>query len=206
MLPSERELCGQLGVSRTVLREAVRMLVTKGLLETRPGVGTIIKQIGSEQISEPIGFMLTQDNSLTLYHLHNVRRMLEVEIARLAAVQATQENIARLRGITQDMYAAVDNVEQFSLFDAEFHRVLAESTQNPLLPILLNSIREFFLDVLKQIQVRSHQIDATLPEHTQIIDAVEKREPNSAAIAMQVHLESAFGLMREQLIAAEKVT
>src|SRR5512143_3428897 len=65
MLPSERELCEQLGVSRTVLREAVRMLVTKGLLEARPGVGTIVKQMGSEQISETIGFMLNQDKSMT---------------------------------------------------------------------------------------------------------------------------------------------
>lgn len=203
MLPSERELCEQLGVSRTALREAVRMLVTKGLLDTRPGVGTIVKQIGSNQISESISFMLNQDKNLTIIHLHNVRRMLEIEIARLAAVHATQEDIARLREITQEMYAALGDAEEFSLLDAEFHRTLAESTQNPLLAVLLDSIRDFFLDLLVQIQDHARQIDVTLPDHTFIIDAVEKHDRNGAAEAMQIHLEHAFELMRERLLPAE---
>jgi DNA-binding FadR family transcriptional regulator len=203
MLPSERELCEQLGVSRTALREAVRMLVTKGLLETRPGVGTVVKQIGSNQISESISFMLNQDKNLTLIHLHNVRRVLEVEIARLAAVNSNAENITRLREITAEMFAALGEYEEFSLLDAEFHRTLAESTQNPLLPVLLDSIRDLFVDVLMQIQIYSHQVEVTLPDHTRIIDEVEKRNPNGAAEAMRIHLEHAFALMREHLFEDE---
>ena len=137
LLPSEQELCEHLGVSRTPLREAVRMLVTKGLLETRPGVGTIVKKIRSNQISESISFMLNQDNDLTLMHLHNVRRMLEVENARLAAERATSENIRYLHAINQEMRATVGDIGRFSMLDAEFHRTLAVSTQNPLLAILL---------------------------------------------------------------------
>jgi len=204
LLPSERELCEQLGVSRTALREAVRMLVTKGLLETRPGVGTIVKQIGSNQISESISLMLNQDSNLTLVHLHNVRRMLEVENARLAAEHATPKNIARLREITEEMRGVLGDSEKFSLLDAEFHQTLAASTQNPLLAVLLYSIRDVFLDVLIQIQDRWHQIEITLPDHTRIIDKVEEHDPAGAADAMRTHLDHAFALMREVLLQSDK--
>jgi DNA-binding FadR family transcriptional regulator len=200
MLPSERELCEQLGVSRTALREAVRMLVTKGLLETRPGVGTVVKQIGSDQISESIGFMLSQDKNLTLLHLHNVRRMLETEIAKLAARNANEANLARLREIMAEMEKALDDPEEFSLLDAEFHRALADSTQNPLLGILLDSIRDLFLDIIIQVQVRTHQVENTLPEHNRIIAEVANRQPERAAEAMRIHLENALQIMRERLV------
>jgi len=200
MLPSERELCEQLGVSRTVLREAVRMLVTKGLLETRPGVGTIVKQMGSEQISESIGLMLNQDKNMTLIHLHHVRRMLEVENAKLAAKHATEEDIARLQEIMLGMKEALNDAEEFSLLDAEFHRALADSTHNPLLGILLDSIRDLFLDVIVQIQVPSYQVDHTLPEHGRIVDEVAARNPEGAAAAMRTHLESALQMMRKRLL------
>jgi DNA-binding FadR family transcriptional regulator len=200
MLPPERELCEQLGVSRTALREAVRMLATKGLLETRPGVGTIVKQIGSDQISESIGFLLNQDSNLTLLHLHNVRRMLETENARLAAKNATEENIQRLQEITDEMEQALEDAEEFSLLDAEFHRALADSTQNPLLGILLDSIRDLFLDILIKIQFREHQLNYTLPDHRLIIEEVAAREPDRAAEAMRVHLEHALRVMRKRLL------
>jgi DNA-binding FadR family transcriptional regulator len=200
MLPSERELCEQLGVSRTALREAVRMLVTKGLLETRPGVGTIVKQIGSNQISESISFMLNQDKNLTLVHLHNVRRMLEIENARLAALNATGDDIARLHEIMGELENALDDAEEFSLLDAEFHRALADSTQNPLLGILLDSIRDLFLDILIQVQARWHQVEHTIPEHNRIIAEVAAHNPEGAASAMSTHLESALRVMRKALV------
>lgn len=205
MLPSERELCEQLGVSRTVLREAVRMLVTKGLLETRPGVGTIVKQIGSNQISESINFMLNQDPKLTLIHLHSVRRMLEIENARLAAANATGEDIARLREILDEMKNALGDAEEFSILDAEFHRVVADATQNPLLGILLDSIRGLFLDIIIKIQVHSFQVEHTLPEHKKIVDEIAARNPEKAAEAMRVHLEYALQIMRKRLIEDQPV-
>jgi GntR family transcriptional repressor for pyruvate dehydrogenase complex len=195
-----RELCEQLGVSRTVLREAVRMLVTKGLLETRPGVGTIVKQMGSEQISESIGLMLNQDKNMTLIHLHHVRRMLETENARLAALHATEEDIARLQDIMVGMKGALNDAEEFSLLDAEFHRALADSTHNPLLGILLDSIRDLFLDIIVQIQVYSFQIEHTLPEHNRIVEEVAARNPEGAAAAMRTHLEFALQMMQKRLL------
>ena len=200
MLPPERELCDQLGVSRTALREGVRMLASKGLLETRPGVGTIVKRVSSNQISEPLSILLNQEKDLTLAHLHEVRRMLEIQISRFAAVNATEEDVCKLQTIVDNMEEAVDDAGKFSLLDAEFHRTLAESTQNPLLAILLDSIRDLFLDILVKVQVRSHQVNYTLPEHRKIVQEVAAHNPDGAAEAMRIHLENARMIMRDRYL------
>jgi DNA-binding FadR family transcriptional regulator len=101
------------------------------------------------------------------------------------------------------MHDAVGDNEKFSLLDAEFHQTLATSTQNPLLAVLLYSIRDVFLDVLIQIQDRWHQIEITLPDHTLILHKVEEHDPAGAAQAMQTHLDHAFALMREVLLQSE---
>ena len=79
-LPPERELAELFGVSRTVIREAVRILVTKGLLESKHGIGTMVRQGTRDQLVEPLGWLL-QRNDVTLDDLHEVRTILEVEIA-----------------------------------------------------------------------------------------------------------------------------
>src|SRR6266498_3321909 len=84
-LPPERELCEQMGVSRTALREGVRMLVSRGLLVTRPGVGTTVHQLTSDHITQPLSIILTQAGPINPDHLNQVRQILEVEIAQLAA-------------------------------------------------------------------------------------------------------------------------
>ena len=89
-LPSEREFGEQLGVSRTVVREAVHILVTKGLLESRQGIGTIVREVTQDQVTETFSWYL-QSTKATAEHLHEVRSILEVEIARLAASQASEE-------------------------------------------------------------------------------------------------------------------
>ena len=200
MLPPERELCEQLGVSRTVLREAVRMLVSKGLLETRPGVGTIVKQVGSQEITESLSLLMNQDPDLTLTHLHSVRLMLESQIARLAAMNASEEDIARLTELTNGMERALDDTEEFSYLDAEYHRTLAQATQNPLLVVLMDSIRELFLDILTKIQYRDHQVNMTLPDHRKIIAMVNARDPDGAEQAMRDHLDHAFQIMQERYL------
>jgi GntR family transcriptional repressor for pyruvate dehydrogenase complex len=94
-LPPERELAEQIGVSRTVVREAVRILGTKGLLETKHGIGTVVRELNGDQISEHLNIML-QTKGIALDNLYHVRQILEVEIARVAATQATEASIQKL--------------------------------------------------------------------------------------------------------------
>jgi GntR family transcriptional repressor for pyruvate dehydrogenase complex len=201
LLP-ERELADELGVSRTVIREAVRILVAKGLLETKPGVGTIVRQVSSDQIVEPLSLLLrTQEEGISVEHLHQVRHMLEVEIAGLAALQATEDDITELTGILDKMEAVRDIPEAFVTVDADFHRGLATTTHNPLLIILLDSIRDLMREVRLLATRHPDLRQKVMPDHRKILKCVSAKDPVGARAAMEEHLEHARRFQEELLKA-----
>jgi DNA-binding FadR family transcriptional regulator len=199
LLP-ERELADELGVSRTVIREAVRILVAKGLLETKPGVGTIVRQVTSDQIVEPLSLLLqTQKGGISIEHLHQVRRMLEVEIAGLAALQATEEDITELRELLAEMESVTGIPEAFATKDADFHRGLARTTYNPLLIILLDSIRDLMQEVRLLVTRHPDLRQKVIPDHKKILERVAAKDPEGARLAMEEHLEHARRFQEELL-------
>ncbi len=201
LLP-ERELADELGVSRTVIREAVRILVAKGLLETKPGVGTIVRQVTSDQIVEPLSLLLrTQEEGISIEHLHQVRRMLEVEIAGLAAVQATPDDIEELTGILDNMETVLDIPEAFVTVDADFHRGLAKTTHNPFLIILLDSIRDLMQEVRLLATRHPDLRQKVMPDHRKILERVAANDPEGARQAMEEHLEHARRFQEDLLKA-----
>jgi DNA-binding FadR family transcriptional regulator len=201
MLP-ERELAEELGVSRTVIREAVRILVAKGLLETKPGVGTIVRQVTSEQIVEPLSLLLqSQEGGISVAHLHQVRRILEVEIAGSAALQATEEDIAGLKQVLAEMESVKDVPEAFAAGDTDFHRMLARTTYNPLLIILLDSIRDLMQEVRLMVTRHPGLREQVMPDHHKILERVAARDPEGARQAMKIHLEHARKFQEELLQA-----
>jgi GntR family transcriptional repressor for pyruvate dehydrogenase complex len=202
LLP-ERELADELGVSRTVIREAVRILVAKGLLETKPGVGTLVRQVTSDQIVEPLSLLLqAQEEGISIEHLHQVRHMLEVEIAGLAAMQATEEDIAELQTVLAEMESVTDIPESFAARDADFHRGLAKTTHNPLLIILLDSIRDLMEEVRLLVTRHPDLRKKVMPDHRRILDRVAAKDLDGARQAMEEHLEHARKF-QEELLKAE---
>jgi GntR family transcriptional repressor for pyruvate dehydrogenase complex len=201
MLPPERELCEQLGVSRTALREAVRMLVSRGLLETRPGVGTIVKEVTSDHVRQPLAMILTQSGSINLDHLNQVRQILEVEIIQLAAREATHEEIEQLKSLCQRMEAAAGDPREYTALDGDFHRTLAEITHNPFLVILLDAIRDAMESV--RILVFNHPglIAIVNEDHRKMIEFIETHDPKAAGKAMLAHLDHARKIQAEALSA-----
>jgi len=203
-LPPERQLCEQFGVSRTVVREAVRILVTKGLLETRPGIGTTACSLTSQQLTRPLSILMqAHQQKITLDHLHQVRKILEVEIARLAALQANEEDLARLGEIVQSMQEVQGEARQFALLDGEFHQALAATTHNPLLALLLDSIHDLMWDVRLMVQQHPDLAQTVIPDHQRILESIASRQPQAASQAMQEHLDHAR-LIQERFLAEEK--
>jgi GntR family transcriptional regulator, transcriptional repressor for pyruvate dehydrogenase complex len=189
-LPSEMELAAQLAVSRTVIREAVHTLMAKGLLETRPGVGTTVREVTRDQVVEPLGHLLRVHNA-SLDHLYQVRAILEVEIAALAATQATPDDISELRQIMAGMESASDNPERVAASDAEFHRWLAQITRNPLLIILLDSIRDLMQEVRLRVSTYPDVVQTIIPDHRLILECVIANDAAGARSAMRNHVEHA---------------
>jgi GntR family transcriptional repressor for pyruvate dehydrogenase complex len=191
-LPPERELAEELGVSRTVIREAVRILVVKGLLETRPGVGTLVRQVTRDQIVEPLSLLLhTQEGGFSIEHLHQVRHILEIEIAGLAAMQATEQGVAELERIVAEMESVRDVPEDFAAKDADFHQGLADMTHNPLLIVLLDSIRDLMQEVRLLVTRHPGLHQQVMYDHHEILRRVATRDAEGARQAMQGHLEHA---------------
>ena len=199
-LPPERDLAEILGVSRTVVREAVHILAAKGLLESRHGSGTVVRQVSRDALVEPLGWLI-QSHGATLDNLHAVRSILEVEIVRLATLQATGEELAELQRIVSEMGARKEDVTAFVALDADFHQTLSEITHNPLLALLLDSIRDLMQAVRIQVHRNAVVYDTVVPDHERIVAAMQTRDPEAAAREMQRHLDNARAFQRELLAA-----
>jgi GntR family transcriptional repressor for pyruvate dehydrogenase complex len=190
-LPPERELAEQLGVSRTVVREAVRILVTKGLLETRPGVGTLVREMTRDQVVQPLNLLLRNrtNGEISFVQLHQVRSILEVEIAGLAALEATDTEIGRLKQLLASMEAVQDDSDQLAVHDADFHSTLAKMTHNPLLAILVDSIRDLLQEYIARVTPYLDPRQENLQLHQNLLERIEARDEEGARQAMRENLE-----------------
>jgi GntR family transcriptional repressor for pyruvate dehydrogenase complex len=197
-LPPERQLAETLGVSRTVVREATHILTARGLLESRHGYGTIVRQVNRDALVAPLGWLM-QANGATLDDLHGVRSILEIEIVRLAAVQASEADIVRLGDIVAQMQRCQDDVVSFVALDGDFHQALSETTHNPLLAVLLDSIRDLMQEIRLQVNRHPAVYKTVVPDHQAIMTAIAARDPEEAARAMQCHLDHARTFQREFL-------
>lgn len=189
-LPPERELCQQFGVSRTVIREAIRALEAKGLLTSQGGSGTYVKGLQSEDVADSIGmYITTRDKPISHAKLMEVRRVLEVQIAALAAERATEESIEELDGLLARMDEAQDDPHAFAKFDLEFHVALAHATGNELFEILLDP----FMDALYEARRLASKLPGVPEEamglHRDILAKVKAGDAEGAAQAMAVHLD-----------------
>jgi GntR family transcriptional repressor for pyruvate dehydrogenase complex len=188
-LPTERELGEQFGVSRTVIREAVRSLIAKGLLEVRGGSGLRVATIDVSAVRETMGMYLRVNSEFDYGKLHEVRSLLEIEVAGLAAERATTEDLAALEQSCADMAAALGDVEQVSVLDVEFHRLIAQAAHNSLFLVMLDSIGDVLLDVRRATMGISGRPSRGLEHHRAILERIAARSPQEAREAMQLHLE-----------------
>jgi DNA-binding FadR family transcriptional regulator len=201
-LPPEREIAEQIGVSRTVVREAVRILAARGLLTTRPGVGTIVQQITQDHVGARLNLLL-RTSGISLAKLHEVRSILEVEMAGLAAQQATGDDIANLRGILAEMDKTKGSPKEFADKDAEFHTTLAQTTHNPLFSVLLGSIRDLMQEVRLSVSHYPDLFATVMPDHYRILGQIIAKDVDGARQAMQAHLEHARSIQQAFLAQQE---
>ena len=203
-LPSERELSQQMGVSRNALREATKILQSRGLVTIKHGARTMINENTSEPVQQAVkGVLFGRDDALL--QLTEVRLTLEVGIAALAAEQATKEDIAILQNILREMSESVEDSKQYIKWDAAFHRALAEATHNPIFVLMLDSIANLLLQSRK-LALAFETPQKSLPEHQRIYQAIAKRDKTKAAKAMRRHLELQKTAFEKQLVAPVKIS
>ena len=197
-LPSERDLGDRFGVSRTVIREAVRALVAKGLLEVRPGSGTVVRDLTAAAAAESMSLILRLHSAKLDYtKVVEVRRLLEVEIAGLAAERRTERNLEDIETILREAESQLEDPETFIQTDIEFHAALAEATQNELFAVLLDSIS----DIMVEVRMLGLKVPGTprraVVYHRSIFDCIKVGDAAGAREAMRRHMEEARDTMRQ---------
>jgi GntR family transcriptional repressor for pyruvate dehydrogenase complex len=188
-LPAERDLAQRFGVSRTAVREAVKALREKGLVEAYSGRGTFITDGTTQAVRQSLDLMVKIGQPEGSTHLAEVRAILEPEIAALAAVRIQDAELITMRDAVAAMdRAGVKDPELYIEADLDFHLALAEGAANPLILSLLDSI----VALLREQRMRIFRVPGG-PErgqihHKRILDAVERRDSEKAREAMRAHL------------------
>jgi GntR family transcriptional repressor for pyruvate dehydrogenase complex len=193
-LPTERDMAEQFQVSRTAVREAMKILGQKGLVDMRPGRGTIVIDGAHEAMQNSIGLLMKMklgeiggsDN------LVEVRAILETEIAALAAARATEKEIAAMREAIRVMDESLDDAEAYIVADNSFHEALAQATQNALILILIHSIVNLLSEQRKQIFEIEGGPQRGQIHHRRILESIIRRDPAAARSAMGSHLLQVF--------------
>lgn len=184
-LPPEGRLAEVLGVSRTVVREAMRILDAHGMVEVSQGRPAKVKPADPQNVSKALGTFL-QRGGHPLLHLVEVRRPLEGEIAALAATRASAEQIAALIEANEQLVGLKSMDAQVEA-DVHFHNLLAESTGNPVFVLLLQTLVELTRYSRRETLAQTG-VSVAAAEHREILEAVREKDPEGARQAMLRHL------------------
>jgi GntR family transcriptional regulator, transcriptional repressor for pyruvate dehydrogenase complex len=187
-LPPERELAETLHVGRGVIREAVKVLNTRGLVTVKPGLGTYVSEIDADYIAGHLGRYLRMSNQ-SLNDLNEIRQILEVEIATFAARRATPEDLEQMRRALAEMDEPDVTAESYVQADQAFHLALARAARNELFPLLL----EVIADRLAALRLMNFRVPGAPQRgqsfHRQIVAAIENRDPAHARQSMRDHMK-----------------
>ena len=188
-LPAEPELAHQFNVSRTAVREAVKVLREKGLVEAYSGRGTFITSGTSQATRQSFDLMFRICQPEGSICLVEVREILEPEIAALAATRCNPEHLATMREAVALMDRSLNDADAFIEADNDFHLSLAEAAANPLILSLIDSIVGLLREQRMGIFRHNHGGERGQFHHKRILEAIERRDPQGAREAMRAHLQ-----------------
>ena len=200
-LPTEQQLTEMLGIGRSTLREATRSLANRNVLEIRQGVGTFVS--GKRGISDdPLGVTFMKNDPRLSLELFETRMLLEPQCAAWAAANATPEQLEQLERYCLDIERRIDAGENYYEVDLAFHSLIAECGGNRvmanLVPIVVSSIS------LATVSQKGELRDRTALQHRRILNAITRKDPFGASMAMTEHLN----MNREfcvQMLTREKI-
>lgn len=198
-LPTEPTLMEEYGVSRTVIREAAAILISRGVVDVRPRRGMTVRAPDGKGLAELLSAQL-QMSKVSFSQLLQVRLILETAIAKLAAEKRTEEDIARLKDNLERMQATNLDVNQVLSIDLEFHELLADATHNPFFNLVSRPTTALLYSLYINQSGYMSLLSFTLAEHQAVIDSVVNKDPEAAALAMQKHLGRVGTIVSEKLL------
>jgi DNA-binding FadR family transcriptional regulator len=201
-LPPERELKDMFNTSRGTLREALRVLEQKGLIEIKLGVsgGAIVKRIDTEPMAESLA-LLIRSGAVSLEHLAEFRIKIEGSLVELAATRATRKDIQALESLFKTAKACYekDDWETFLKTDEQMHTYIGTMTRNPIFQFVQKSIHDnihqYYAQYLPMNRERTHE---NLTDFRKIIDAMKADDPETASAIIMDHVKRFSDKMKEK--------
>lgn len=186
-LPAERKLIEIFGVSRPTLREALRSLSILGVIEMRHGGGAFVTDLKAKSLLAPLDFFisLSVDN---IQESFACRRIIELEIARLCAQKATEEDIEELIGMLKAQKKVADDPIGFRILDSEFHEKLFRISGNSLLERMALGFYNMALEERRKATSSPVVTDQSVKEHCEIVEGIRAGDSERTAAAMDSHL------------------
>lgn len=186
-LPTEPELAAQFGVSRTVIREAGRLLVDRGLVTIRPGKGMVVADYDGESMARQFALILAREHA-KFEDLIEMRLVLEVRMTEFAAQRRTEEDLVALHAANEAFAEPGVSHERALEYDLQFHAAVAHAAKNPFFTAIVNPMNDY---LRKQYGPSVGYEDAraqTLHEHAAIADAIRSGDPVTAGLMASEHL------------------
>jgi len=188
MLPPERELAENFGVSRSSIRDAIRRLELVGMVEPRQGSGTVVREVSTEQLVNPLTSVLVQKRKFVV-ELLDVRKMLEPPLAARAASHAAPSDVAEMDDILRRQQEKLQRGDAAIEEDNEFHYTIALASGNSVVLKVLDVL----MDLLRETRERALQVEGrpqkSIAGHRRILSAIRRHDAVAAELAMRRHLE-----------------
>lgn len=199
-LPAQDELVKQLGVSRTVVREAINKLSSLGMVSCEQGRGTFITIPDTQDFLEPMIKMLSLDDTSNV-ELIETRFYLEKATARLAAMKAGSDDIIELEAILKklEVNALANRQQDWAESDLEFHIKLGAIGGNRIMKAFLDTIRDATYNYLLKLSFIPSEVDASIKNHRDIFDAVKAGDSDLAEAKMIRHFDFAIRVINENI-------
>ena len=186
-LPPERELAQLIGVSRATVRAGLQSLATVGVVDSRRGAGTFVADGPPLLDVNPLS-LFTVLHGIPQAELFEARRVIEIDLAGLAAERARGDELAVLSEEVMEMFASINDVHRFLVHDIRFHRAVAAAARNPLLAAIMEMVADLFYDHRKTTVDRWQRGPEAAEQHRRIYQAIKSGDVKRARIEMGDHL------------------
>ncbi|WP_165822511.1 FadR/GntR family transcriptional regulator [Paenibacillus montanisoli] len=196
--PSQYLLCEWFGVSRTVVREATQILVSKGILDVKHGKRITIRPPSHEQIAESLSLAFRR-GGVNVFDVLELRKVLESEVASLAALSADEQDLRVMKECLTYMQQHYNEEAGYVDADVEFHNAIFAAAKQPAFTLVLKSVSDYLHDSRKLSYRGEETTKRAIRAHEQIYEAIQSRDPAAAKIAMRKHLEETEEDLRESM-------
>lgn len=193
-LPNERDFAESLGVSRTSIREAIKILAANGIITVKRGVGTYVSENPGITL-DPLGLSHLKDKKRLVKEWFEVRLVLEPEAAKWVAKRATDEEIEKIVKAEEKIRTLIEKGEDYTKADQEFHSLLSKATHNEIIARFIPAIEQSIYDAISVSQEGnwfSKSTENALKYHYEIVKFIKMRDEKGASLAMRYHLLQAL--------------